>query len=198
MAGLISDAVVPLMREIPTSPITDLWIGSSVIKIDLQPLPSSLEAERLAADVSREWEVDPAPWVRAIAELRNRGIQRPCLDLEVQLLRVNSGFFSGIPMEPFVEIGLEISSRMGSETAFFGGYTNGHLGYLPTAEQWPHGGYEVEWMPVVYGPDIGDFLTPASPETAGKVVDEVLRLSKRSGFPETIPYAGEKPAKYRS
>ena len=38
-----------------------------------------------------------------------------------------------------------------NELAFFGGYTNGYIGYLPTKEEFAYGGYEVELSPVVYG-----------------------------------------------
>ena len=37
-----------------------------------------------------------------------------------------------------------------NELAFFGGYTNGYIGYLPTKEEFAYGGYEVELSPVVY------------------------------------------------
>ena len=38
-----------------------------------------------------------------------------------------------------------------NELAFFGGYMNGYLGYLPTKDEYAYGGYEVELSPIVYG-----------------------------------------------
>lgn len=98
------------------------------------------------------------------------------IDLEIQALRLQGGAVAGIPMEPFVESALEVRRRLGNEAAFFGGYTNGLIGYLPTEEEFPLGGYEVAWMPVVYGIACGGYLMPARPETLGRVVDEVVRL----------------------
>ena len=58
--------------------------------------------------------------------------------------------FSGIPMEPFSETALEMKEILQNELAFFGGYTNGYIGYLPTKEEFLYGGYEVELSPVVW------------------------------------------------
>ncbi len=57
----------------------------------------------------------------------------------------------------------------------FGGYTNGCIGYLATAKEHAAGGYEIEWMPVVYGYYEG-LLMPPVPETADEVVDAAIRL----------------------
>ena len=72
-----------------------------------------------------------------------------------------------------------MSERLGSRTAFLCGYTNGLYGYLPTADEFPRGGYEVEWMPVVYGPKTG-LLMPPKPDTAERVVAVVEQLVRAS------------------
>lgn len=48
------------------------------------------------------------------------------------------------PIELFCEVANEVRSRSPFPFTFYFGYTNGWLGYLPTATAWPHGGYEVE------------------------------------------------------
>ena len=80
-------------------------------------------------------------------------------------------------MEPFSESALEVEERFNNNLAFFGGYTNGYLGYLPTKEAYPYGGYEVELNPVVYGPITGLWMPPEE-NTAEAVVNEVLKLLK--------------------
>lgn len=60
----------------------------------------------------------------------------------------------------------------------FGGYTNGCIGYLATAEEHAAGGYEIEWMPVVYG-YLEGMVMPPVPETADEVVDVAARLIDR-------------------
>jgi len=81
--------------------------------------------------------------------------------------------------KPFAEIALGICRDLQSELVFFGGYTNGLVGYLPTASEIPRGGYEVEWMPVVYGPETG-YLMHARPETADRIAEGVRQLYGRA------------------
>jgi hypothetical protein len=53
----------------------------------------------------------------------------------------------GCNIEPFCEIGMEIKKRSPFPTTFMCGYTNGRMAYMPTAEEWTKGGYEVENSP---------------------------------------------------
>jgi len=93
----------------------------------------------------------------------------------VQLFQVNDGMFSGLPMEPFSETALEVKENLQNELAFFGGYTNGYISYLPTKEEFLYGGYEVELSPVVYGP-VTNLLIPPEENTAELVVKRVMEL----------------------
>lgn len=65
--------------------------------------------------------------------------------MPVRFLSINKdiGIWSA-PIELFCEISNDIRDRSPLEFTFYYGYTNGWLGYLPTKEAWPHGGYEVE------------------------------------------------------
>jgi len=65
---------------------------------------------------------------------------------------------AAIPCEPFCEIALAIKVRSPFPYTWFGGYVGGWSGYIPTAEEYPRGGYEVE-------------TSPFAPEAAGRVVD---------------------------
>ncbi|MED2900598.1 MULTISPECIES: hypothetical protein [Bacillus cereus group] len=65
-----------------------------------------------------------------------------------------------------------------NELAFFGGYTNGYLGYLPTKEEFAYGGYEVELSPVVYGP-VTNLLMPLEENTAELIVKKVTGLCNK-------------------
>jgi hypothetical protein len=78
-------------------------------------------------------------------------------------------------MEPFYETALDIKDKLNNNFAFFGGYTSGYLGYLPTKEAYPFGGYEVELNPVVYGPITNLWMPPAE-NTAEQVINKVLKL----------------------
>ena len=67
-----------------------------------------------------------------------------------------------------------MKENLQNELAFFGGYTNGYIGYLPTKEEFLYGGYEVELSPVVYGPVTNLLIPPEN--TAELVVKRVMEL----------------------
>ncbi len=104
-----------------------------------------------------------------------RGERHPFLAIEVQLCRVGSVSLAGIPLEPFAETALDIASRLGSPLHFFGGYTNGWTGYLPTAEEFAFGGYAVDWNPV-YAGWLGGLYMPAQPQVPELVINAVSAL----------------------
>jgi hypothetical protein len=78
--------------------------------------------------------------------------------VELHLLQVGPAVLAGIPCEPFAELGLAVKSRSPFPHTWFGGYVGGWSGYIPTPEEYPHGGYEVE-------------TSPFTPEAAARVVD---------------------------
>jgi hypothetical protein len=63
----------------------------------------------------------------------------------------------GCNIEPFCEIGLEVKRKSSFPVTFMSGYTNGRMAYMPTAEEWPQGGYEVENSP--FGERAAEVLT---------------------------------------
>ena len=48
-----------------------------------------------------------------------------------------------VPGELFTEIGMRIKAASPFSHTLIAGYTNGSVGYLPTVEAYPEGGYEV-------------------------------------------------------
>ena len=62
----------------------------------------------------------------------------------------------GCNIEPFCEIGLALKQRSPFPVTFLCGYTNGRMAYLPTAEEWAKGGYEVDNSP--FGPEAAECL----------------------------------------
>lgn len=65
--------------------------------------------------------------------------------LPARFLKINEDVaIWSMPVEMFCEISNEVRDRSPFPYTFYYGYTNGWLGYLPTKNEWPHGGYEVE------------------------------------------------------
>ncbi len=81
----------------------------------------------------------------------------------VQVLMLGDIALAGTQGEPFCEIALAVKDRSPFPTTWFGGYTGPWLAYIPTAEEYPKKGYEVD-------------TTPFAPEAAGMLVDEASRL----------------------
>jgi hypothetical protein len=52
--------------------------------------------------------------------------------------------------ETFTEIGQAIKRESPAPHTLFAGYSNGCIGYLPTAEAHAQGGYEVQLAPLAY------------------------------------------------
>ena len=62
----------------------------------------------------------------------------------------------GCNIEPFCEIGMAIKRQSPFPATFMCGYTNGRMAYMPTADEWAKGGYEVENSP--FGRDAAEIL----------------------------------------
>lgn len=83
--------------------------------------------------------------------------------LPVRFLKINKDIaIWSAPIELFCEVSNEVRSRSPFPYTFYFGYTNGWFGYLPTAAEWQHGGYEVETV------------SPFTPAAAGDLTEAVV------------------------
>ena len=101
---------------------------------------------RRFADLLAQWTqpVEPSP-----------------LQIEVQALRVGELAVVAMPGEPFAEIGVAVKRASPFEFTMFCGYSDGVGGdYVPTADEYRYGGYEVERTP--YNPGAADKVIEAA------------------------------------
>ncbi|MFL0400165.1 neutral/alkaline non-lysosomal ceramidase N-terminal domain-containing protein [Bacillus nitratireducens] len=175
MAYTLSGHVLTMLPIVTYSPIINLRTISSTMQMKLKDIPEIDEIRSMAQLAEKQWGVNTDEWLTIVLEKYKQGIRQLSVDLEVQLFQINDGMFSGIPMEPFSETALEVRESLQNELAFFGGYTNGYIGYLPTKEEYAYGGYEVELNPVVYGP-VTNLLMPPEENTAELIVQRVIKL----------------------
>ncbi|MGE6593284.1 neutral/alkaline non-lysosomal ceramidase N-terminal domain-containing protein [Bacillus mycoides] len=175
MAYVLSGHVLTILPTVTYKPIVKLRTISSTMQMKLKDIPEIEEIKRMAQLAEKQWGVNTEEWLTIVLEKHRRNIQQVSIDLEIQLFQINDGIFSGIPMEPFSETALEMKESVQNELAFFGGYTNGYIGYLPTKEEYAYGGYEVELNPVVYGP-VTNLLMPPEENTAELIVQRVTEL----------------------
>jgi hypothetical protein len=73
--------------------------------------------------------------------------------VRIQTIRIGDTALIGVPGEPFAEIGAEVKRRSPAPHTVFCGYTNGLFAYIPTAQAYEEGGYEVRTTPFRAGAD---------------------------------------------
>jgi len=89
------------------------------------------------------------------------------LPVEIQILRAGEVAIVAMPGEPFAEISVAVKKASPFPITMFCGYSTGAGGdYMPIAEEYSHGGYEVE-------------RTPYAPESAGIVIREATALLRQ-------------------
>ena len=152
-------SVTPLTRyrrryvdaEPPELMATAVWVT-----IPLMPRPSLEEVETLQDQYDRDLESarrshDPgkvkvayyhAAWARRIASQLRDGTIPTAMRAPVHAVRVGDGVIVTGPGETFTEYGIAVKERSPGTPTLYAGYTNELLGYLPTAKEYPHGGYE--------------------------------------------------------
>jgi neutral ceramidase len=106
-------------------------------------------------------------WPEALQDYRRSEETSPRVAIPLRSLRINDDILIwALPLELFCEISNEVRDRSPVPYTFYFGYTGGGLGYLPSPEEFPHGGYEVGKT----------YFTPGTP---GLLIDAVLGIAKR-------------------
>ena len=93
------------------------------------------------------------------------------VECAVQALRLGDIALVGVAGEAFAEIGLAVKARSPFAHTIFLGYTNGCLGYIPTAAAYPAGGYEVHRAHAVYR-----LPHTIAADSAGRIISAGLKL----------------------
>ena len=83
-------------------------------------------------------------WAKNVLEKVKAGVRKESLPFEILAYRLDDFLLTAQPGEPFVEIGLGVKKRSKAKHTMFGGYCNGVLAYMPTAETVDQGGMSVE------------------------------------------------------
>ena len=158
-------------------PVTRLTMRS-VFSRFAADVPSLPQAERIADEALREAGIDGNDWLREVKRLAAEGISQQFSDVEIQYLFLNNGCLCGIANEAMCRISTDAAEAAGTSLLFLNGYTNGCNSYLPTAEEYDKGGYEVLWSNLVYFPYHGRVM-PFNRDTAEQLVKKVVEEWKR-------------------
>jgi hypothetical protein len=180
LGEILGDAIAAKLPEIPLQEGGPLGSRQELVSLDYY-VPSTLEAADTRLEQARrqlqELEKASAPLVRlqaaqvdrAYAEYNRSRVQRNLAaggrtyPAEIQVFRLGDAGLVSFPGEFFVEIGLEVKRRSPFQTTFCLGLANDSVGYVPTQEAYPEGGYEVE-------------VARFGPQTAQTWADTAIRL----------------------
>ena len=173
-----SGAPLAIYEEVGTDePDMRLRVGCRSARL---PVGESDDPEKLEAEAKRLSEVlartrkagsdakvreagMKAKRARAQAGRALRITGRSHLEVEVQAICVGDLALISVPAEPFSWIGVEVKKRSPFAHTLFSGYSNGAWSYIPTAEAFAEGGYEVG-------------MSLFSPQAAETLADEAVAL----------------------
>lgn len=135
------------------------------LELPLRPLPGQEASQEQAAELNEARDRE-FPWLVPTGQTGPK--------MEVQVLALGDVGMALVAAEPFTETGMAVKSASPWTRTFFVGYANGCVGYIPTADAYPNGGYEVNVAHLLYG-----LPAPVSPEAEHMVVQactDALRI----------------------
>lgn len=177
----------------------ELAAVEDVVEFPLLPLPTLEEitaererAERELAEAAARGAAEAdlrvlrfhgLNWARRVEREIAGGAPRRAVAGSVAAIRVGDTAIVTGPGEIFTEIGLAVKERSPADVTFYAAYSNGCVSYMPTAAEYPLGGYEP-----VYGNKTYGLPAQVAPVTERILVETGVRLV-RSLFPERDPPA---------
>ena len=155
--------------------------------IDLPPLEDAqaiLDEKRRLLDAALatgdDRQIAPATrfvtWAEALVDACETN--RRTIDFEVQALRIDDLALVGLSAEVFSGTGQEIKARSPIPYINVLGYSNGCVMYLPRAQDYPPGGWDVHVRYKIPDMLFQNYLVPVAfrPESEQRVVETALRL----------------------
>ena len=153
----LADLAVEALPAIETTDECTLDFATRSLDLPLRPLPSPEETEAAVRQARERFEerrragaasveIQKAQLEALYAGVRHFEASRrtqgePQGRVEIQCFRIGGASFLGMPVEPFVEIGLELK-RAAEGRLFIVELANGYAGYLPASEASEEYGYE--------------------------------------------------------
>lgn len=172
MADAIDQSVENVIENMVAYPVksVSMFSISSPFYADV---PAMEQAKAIAGEALKKAAIDGADWLKEVERLLQEKVQQQSSNVEIQFFVVDNGCLCGVPNEVMSEIAVEIWKKAGTPYIFFNGYTNGCGSYLPTAEEYDKGGYEVLWSNLLYYQYHGRVM-PFNRDTAEHLENKVV------------------------
>jgi hypothetical protein len=192
MMGSLSKITVWPWEPVTGDSCTYLGAVEEVLPLRFIEMPSLEEAKVIrdechdALDTARtsgarDWEINVntrfADWSDKLVEAIETN--RQTLDVSIQAIRINDIVLANSSTETLFETGLTIKARSPFPYTQVLGYSNGCVSYLPRAEDFPPGGWDIHkrWYGV---PDLlfqaYSLPTAIHPDSEQQVIDRTLAL----------------------
>ena len=173
-------------RRAPDPPRQRLAAAGREVMLPLKKVPAIADVEEeLDGYRAALGEAEEAGWGRerlnpleyhvnwaeeALRQLKD-GWEAPAVPAYIQAFRIGDIGVAAVPGEVFSGIARQIKSRSPAAATLFAGYANGVLSYLPTADEYPYGGYECDYAHHSYG-----LVEQVAPESEAILVNGCLDL----------------------
>ena len=151
IAREVAQAVDALLPTLHPQPIRTLAMFSRHTTF-YATVPDRPTAEAIAAEAQTKASIDGTGWLQEVDRLHQAHIRRQYAPCEIHYLLLDNGGLIGVPYEVMSAISTTIWQMADDPLLFFNGYTNGCDSYLPTAQEYDLGGYEVLWSNLLYYP----------------------------------------------
>lgn len=173
MAHAIEGAVSKIIDKLNPEHINRVKIFSETASF-FSEVPTKERAKVIVEEAMKECNICGEEWLKEVDLLRQQNIKEQITDIEIQYFILNNGCWCGVADEVMCEIALDISRLANDELIYFGGYTNGSSGYLPTLNEFERGGYEVLWSYLLYY-KYHKRVMPLNSDTAKKLAEIVWK-----------------------
>jgi hypothetical protein len=154
----LARAVHEALKHAHHDDTASIAVATALVHLPYLPLPSEAEIDAIVKKEERvvrpqerqnpEIQGRIAEALTGWSSLMKKIVRRSCplipVQCEIQATRIGHLSLLGISGEPFYEIGEKIRTRSRFPTIWALGYTNAYCGYIPTQEEYPRGGYEVD------------------------------------------------------
>jgi hypothetical protein len=179
LGAMLGGEVVKVFEGVSAGDVTGLAHASAEIELPPMRVATVEEGERSVAELranverlradgasegSLHWATSRLQRAERMLAAAQGGPALASIPAELCALRFGEAAVVTAPGEIFCETGMEVKRRSPIPQTLYTGYVNGTIGYVPTPESYPEGGYEVT------------HACRVGPESAGMIRDRSLEL----------------------
>jgi len=165
MGAKLASEAIRTMKSVTWMKTLSISCATETVPVKIRPEPDAA-AERPAFGLGSGPEDVFAAELRRVAEERKR---TPVVDCEVQGLRIGPLGIATNGAGYFAEYGLRIKQASPHAFTWFVGVANEYIGYVPTAQAFVAGGYEIRTAPT----------SKLAPDGGQKLLEGALRALNR-------------------